>query len=109
MDIFEKFGLSRQETFNGYSNKFMGLFILSFDLKSSRRKGWKLAPCVDALNKKSDDIVLSETWLSETNIESLPGYKAFNFVRTKNTKGGLSDFRINDFSLQDSSGVNSKH
>ena len=36
--------------------------------------------------------MLSETWFNETFTEIVPGYKAFNFVHTKNTGGELSVF-----------------
>ena len=36
------------------------------------------------MNKKADNIVvLSVTWFKESNTDNLPGYKAFNSIRTK--------------------------
>ena len=64
------------------------------------KNGWRFAPYIDGLNKKSDIIVLSEMWFNETNIDNLPGYKAFNSVRTKKTGGGLSTFCRNSLSFK---------
>ena len=41
---------------------------------------------------KPDISVLSETWIDETNIEDLPGYKAFNSVRTEKLDGEFQFF-----------------
>ena len=45
--------------------------------------GWKFAPYCEGLNKKPDIIVLSEIRFNETNIDNLPGYKAFNSIRAE--------------------------
>ena len=75
VDISENFRLHSQGSFNLISTNFNGLFILSFNIRSLNKNGWKFAPYIDRLNKKPDIIVLSETWFNETNIDNLPGYK----------------------------------
>ena len=73
--------LYSQDSFNFNSNIFKGLFISSFSTRSLNKNGWKFAPYIDGLNNKPDIIVLSETWFNETNINILPGYKAFSSIR----------------------------
>ena len=87
VDISEKCRLYSQVCFNCNSTDFHGLFILTFNIRSLNKNGWRFAPHIDGLNKKPDIIVLSEKWFNETNIDNLPGYNALNFVRTKKTGG----------------------
>ena len=89
LDFPENFRLYSPDSFNSSSTNFNGLFVLSFNIRSLNKNGWKFSPFMDGLNKKPDIIVLSETWFNETNIDNLPGYKAFNSVRAEKTGSGL--------------------
>ena len=80
VDISEQFRLYSQDSFNCFSTNFIGLFILSFIIRSLNKNGWTIALYIDGLIKKADTTVLSESWFNGTNVENLPGYKAFNSV-----------------------------
>ena len=63
-DISENCRHYSQDFFNAISTNFKGLFILSLNIRSLNKNGWKYAPYFDGLNKKPDVIVLSETWFN---------------------------------------------
>ena len=92
VDISENCRLYSQDSFNCKSTNFQGLFILSFNIRSLNKNGWRFTPYIDRLNKKPNIVIFSETWFTETNIDYLPGYKTFNSVRNKKIVGGLSFF-----------------
>ena len=49
-----------QESFNYNSTNFHGLFILSFNIRSLNKNGWRFVPFIDGLKKKPD-IIVSKT------------------------------------------------
>ena len=59
------------------------------------------------MNKKLYIILFSDTSFNETNIDKLPGYKAFKSVHIEKTDGGLSKFNSNELSLKDKKVSNS--
>ena len=65
--------LYSQDSFNCNLTNFIGLFIIGFNIRSINKNGWKFSSFIDGLNKKPNVIVLSETWVNETNNDSLPG------------------------------------
>ena len=49
--------------------------------------------------KKPDINVLCETWFNETNIDYLPGNKAFKTVRTKKNRRWTLNFYVENIYL----------
>ena len=91
-----------QDSFNGNSTNYKGVFISSFNWRSSNKNSREFAPYIDGLNRNPDAIVFSETWFKETNIDGLSVCIAFNSIRTKKkTGGGLWIFCRNDLSYND--------
>lgn len=72
VDYSENFRLYKQDSYDGISTNFNGLFILSFYISSLNKNCGKFTPYIDELIKKPDIIVHSKTWFYETNIDKLP-------------------------------------
>ena len=96
IDFNENCNSYNQETFNNESVNRDGLFVMNFNIRSLYKNGCCFSAYIDGLNKKPDVVVLSETWLKDGSYDDLPGYKAFNSVRTEKLGGGLSIFCRNN-------------
>ena len=82
--------------FQNKGNKFS---ILNLNIRSLPKHYDEINLFLSRLNHSFKIIVLTETWLSESNKDDypLPGYTGFHLVRSNKRAGGVSVYVINEF------------
>ena len=80
------------DSFNSSSNKFNGLFLVSFNVRSFSKNFDVFSSYIHQLNIVPDVIILTETRFSEGNNDNIPGFISFNSARSEKSGGGVSVF-----------------
>ena len=97
----------RYYTIDSFNDKFTGnstlkLSIITINIRSFRRNCDEFIWFLNNLNIKFDIIILTETWLYETNTDlcNINGYKSVHSMRQERMGGGVSIFVHESLSFQ---------